>query len=198
MEDHRVVHAAPDRNAQPAQHHQVELDVLADLGDRFIFEQRPHDLGVFGGILLPERHVPRLERLHGERQADDAVVEDVEARGLGVEAEFGVFPDLGNHLPQLRGILHQRVLMGGILGCFELHRLGFGLEFGHGNLLHRRKRHDRVAEQVALARQRSLFRRGRLGAGHLRQLGLRLLARPFGKLLGRREVCQIVYKSFEI
>ena len=198
VENHRVVHAAPDRDAQPSQHHQVELDVLPDLGDLFIPEQRPHDVGVFGGVLLPERHVPRLERLHGKRQADDAVVEDVETRGLGVEAEFGVFPDRGDHLAQLRGILHEDVFVGRRLGRAELHRLGFGLQFGHGNLLRRRQRHDRVSEQVALTHQRSLFRRGRLGAGHLRQLGLRLLARPFGKRLGRREVRQVVHESLEI
>ena len=88
--------------------------------------------------------------------------------------------------------------MGRRLGRPELHRLGFGLKFGHRNLLRRRKRHDGVAEQIALSRQRGLLRRGRLGAGHLRQLGLRLLARTFGKRLGGCEVRQIVHKSLEI
>ena len=198
VEDHRVVHAAPDRDAQPAQHHQVELDVLPDLGDLLILEQRPHDLRILGRILLQERHVPRFERFHGERQPDDAVVEDVETRGLGVETEFGVSADRGDHLAQLRGALHERVFVGRRLGRPELHRLGFGLKFGHGNLLRRRKRHDGVAEQIALSRQRGLLRRGRLGAGHLRQLGLRLLARTFGKRLGGCEVRQIVHKSLEI
>ena len=198
VEDHRVVHAAPDRDAQPAQHHQVELDVLPDLGDLLILEQRPHDLRILGRILLQERHVPRFERFHGERQPDDAVVEDVETRGLGVETEFGVSADRGDHLAQLRGALHERVFVGRRLGRPELHRLGFGLKFGHGNLLRRRKRHDGVAEQIALSRQRGLLRRGRLGAGHLRQLGLRLLTRTFGKRLGGCEVRQIVHKSLEI
>ena len=88
--------------------------------------------------------------------------------------------------------------MGRRLGRPELYRLGFGLKFGHRNLLRRRKRHDGVAEQIALSRQRGLLRRGRLGAGHLRQLGLRLLARTFGKRLGGCEVRQIVHKSLEI
>ena len=198
VEDHRVVHAAPDRDAQPAQHHQVELDVLPDLGDLLILEQRPHDLRILGRILLQERHVPRFERFHGERQPDDAVVEDVETRGLGVETEFGVSADRGDHLAQLRGSFHKRVLVGRRLGRPELYRLGFGLKFGHRNLLRRRKRHDGVAEQIALSRQRGLLRRGRLGAGHLRQLGLRLLARTFGKRLGGCEVRQIVHKSLEI
>ena len=182
VEDHRVVHAAPDRDAQPAQHHQVELDVLPDLGDLLILEQRPHDLRILGRILLQERHVPRFERFHGERQPDDAVVEDVETRGLGVETEFGVSADRGDHLAQLRGALHERVFVGRRLGRPELHRLGFGLKFGHRNLLRRRKRHDGVAEQIALSRQ----------------LGLRLLARTFGKRLGGCEVRQIVHKSLEI
>ena len=198
VEDHRVVHAAPDRDAQPAQHHQVELDVLPDLGDLLILEQRPHDLRILGRILLQERHVPRFERFHGERQPDDAVVEDVETRGLGVETEFGVSADRGDHLAQLRGSFHKRVLVGRRLGRPELYRLGFGLKFGHRNLLRRRKRHDGVAEQIALSRQRGLLRRGRLGAGHLRQLGLRLLTRTFGKRLGGCEVRQIVHKSLEI
>ena len=198
VEDHRVVHAAPDRDAQPAQHHQVELDVLPDLGDLLILEQRPHDLRILGRILLQERHVPRFERFHGERQPDDAVVEDGETRGLGVETEFGVSADRGDHLAQLRGSFHKRVLVGRRLGRPELYRLGFGLKFGHRNLLRRRKRHDGVAEQIALSRQRGLLRRGRLGAGHLRQLGLRLLARTFGKRLGGCEVRQIVHKSLEI
>jgi len=44
--------------------------------------------------------------------ADDAVVEDIEPRGLGVETEFAVFPDLGNHFAQLGGILHKAVIVG--------------------------------------------------------------------------------------
>ncbi len=198
VEDHRVVHAAPDSSAQPAQHHQVELDVLPDLGDLLILEQRPHDLRILRRILLQERHVPRFERFHGERQPDDAVVEDVETRGLGVETEFGVsarprrppraaarqFPQActrgassapsGTASPRLRPEVRPREPP----APQEAARPG--------------RRTD------CPVRQRGLLRRGRLGAGHLRQLGLRLLARTFGKRLGGCEVRQIVHKSLEI
>ena len=88
--------------------------------------------------------------------------------------------------------------MGRGLRRLELHRFGFGLQFGGGNVRRRRHLHDRVAEEVALTDQRGPFRGRRLGAGHLRQLGLRLLARTFGKRLGGCEVRQIVHKSLEI
>ena len=198
VEDHRVVLAAPDRNTQPAQHHQVELDVLADLGDPLILEQRPHDLRIFGRVLLLEGDVPRLERLHGERQADDPVVEDVESGGLRVEAELLVFPDLGDHLAQVRGTLHERVFVGRVLGRRQLHRVGFGLQFGDGNILSLRHLHHGIAEQIALTHQRGFLRRSGLGTGHLRQLSLRLLPGTFGQRLGRREVVKVIHEGLEI
>ena len=154
VEDHRVVLAAPDRNAQPAQHHQVEFDVLADLGDVLILEQRPHDLRILGRVLLFEGDVPCFERLHGERQTDDPVVENVESGGLRVEAELLVLPDLGNHCAQLFGVLDKRIFMGRVLGRRQLHRIGFGLQFGDGNLPDLRHLHHGVAEQIALTRRR--------------------------------------------
>ena len=198
VEDHRVVLAAPDLDPQPAQHHQVELDVLADLGDPLVLEQWPHDLRVFGRVLLFERDIPRFERLHGERQPDDAVVEDVEPGGLRVEAELLIPSDLGDDFAQLRGALDERIFVRRVLSRRQLHRVGLGLQFGDGNLPDLGHLHHGVAEQIALTRQRGFLRRSGLGAGHLRQLGLRLLPGAFGKRLGRREVGQVVHESLEI
>ena len=198
VQDHRIVLAAPDFESQLPQDHQVELDILADLGDPVVFEKRPHDFGVFRRILLLERNVPRFERLHGQRHADDAVVEDVESRRLGVEAELFVFPDFVHHFAQLRGVLHESVVVRRGLRRLELHRFGFGLQFGSGNVRRRRHLHDRVAEEVALTDQRGPFRGRRLGAGHLGQLRLRLLPGTFGQGFGRGEVRQVVHKRLEI
>ena len=197
MEDHRIVLRAPHRQTDTPQHHQIELDVLADLGDPLVLEQRPHDLRIFRRILLLEGNVPRFERLYGQRHADDAVVEDIEPRGLGVETEFAVFPDLGNHFAQLGGILHKAVIVGRGLRRLELHGIGFGLKLGNGNLGGGQLDH-RVAEEIALSDQRRAFGGGGLGPCHLRKLGLRLLAGAFGLLLGGRKVRKVVHKGLEI
>ena len=159
VEDHRIVEAAPDLNAQLPQHHQVELDVLADLGDAFVLEQRADDLRIFTCGLLPEGHVPRLEGLHGQRKAHDPVVEDVESRRLGIEAELLVTAHRGNHLPQMVGTLHERIFVGRGLRRLELHRLGFSLQVGRRNRRRRHRNHG-LTEEVSLSGQRRLLCRG--------------------------------------
>lgn len=79
----------------------------------------------------------------------------------------------------------------------ELHGIGFGLQFGDGNLGGGHVDH-RVAEEVALSDQRRAFGGGGLGPSHLRKLGLRLLAGAFGLLLGGRKVRKVVHKGLEI
>ncbi len=109
VEDHRVVFPAAHRDAQTAEHHVVEFDVLPDFGDRLVFEKRLYDRRQFGRVFFPKRDVPRLVGFHGQRQSYDAVVEDVESRSLRVEAEFGIAFYFGYRVAQLSGCLYQRV-----------------------------------------------------------------------------------------
>ena len=196
VEDHRIVLAPADGHAEPPEHHQVELDILTDLGDPRILEYRTDDLCIFGRALLAEGHVPRLVGFDGERHADDAVVEDVEPRRLGVEAELVPHGELADKLPERFGIAHQQVFVGRILRRAELHRVGSLLQLGNGNRTP--KRFDGLAEEVALPGQRGLFRRRGLRPGHLGQLALLLLTRSVGQRLGGREVGQIVEEGLEV
>ena len=155
VEDHRIVLAPADGHAEPPEHHQVELDVLTDLGDPRILEYRTDDLCIFGRALLAEGHIPRLVGFDGERHADDAVVEDIEPRRLGVEAELIPHGELADKLPERLGITHQQVFVGRVLRRAELHRVGSLLQLGNGNRTP--KRFDGLAEEVALTGQRGLF-----------------------------------------
>ena len=70
VEDHRVVHAAPDRDAQPAQHHQVEFDVLADFRDLLVGKDRTQCRDHTVRVLPVARDIPCLVRFDRDRNSD--------------------------------------------------------------------------------------------------------------------------------
>ena len=187
MEDHRIVKPAANLDPQATEHHQVELDVLPDLGDLFVGEQRPDKGRIFGRIGFIERNIPRLVRTYRERKPHDPVVENVESRRFGIETKLRTGRHFAQNSLQLLRIAHDRIGVGcGLrrgellafrrlfigrrrspVGCRGFPRIGCG------------------GEQISLPRQRSFFSGCGLRTRHLRQLGLGRLTGPFGQRFGR-------------
>ena len=75
--NHRVAGNAGRRHPVPAQDEQIVLDVLIDLLDRGVFEQRTQPAQRLIGIKFriavgaAHRQIPRLARLPGEGVAND-------------------------------------------------------------------------------------------------------------------------------
>ena len=187
MEDHRIVKPAANLDPQASEHHQVELDVLPDLGDLFVGEQRPDKGRIFGRIGFIERNIPRLVRTYRERKPHDPVVENVESRRFGIETKLRTGRHFAQDSLQLLHRTHDRIGVGCGLRRGELlafRRLFIGRRrspvgcrgfpgFGCGS------------EQISLPRQRSFFSGCGLRTRHLRQLGLGRLTGPFGQRFGR-------------
>ena len=187
------------------ENHDVELDVLAYLDAVGVLEQGPHGLGEVGCVLRGEGYVPRLVLAHGERESDDAVVEDVEARGLGIETYLGFGAQTLHYLAQLPDLRNQTVVVGRGCGRGEygirrggrvalvrcVGRIGCGLRRG-GSIL------GGSLEQVSLSGEGLAACRGRLGARHLRQLPLRRLTGCVGGLLGGGHVVYVAGEGREV
>lgn len=58
MEDHRIVKPAANLDPEASEHHQDKDDVLPDLGDLFVSEQRPDKSRIFSRIGFDERNIP--------------------------------------------------------------------------------------------------------------------------------------------
>ena len=201
MEDHRIVLRAPHRQTDTPQHHQIELDVLADLGDRFVLEQRTQQPGILRRRTFVAGHIPGLVRHDGERHAHDAVVEEVETSRLRIETELRITAYLGDHRAQFVGRADDPVVVRRRLRTLHL---GFGrqrirfvdlLIVRHGRC--RRRRRIGRCEEIALPDQRRLLGGSRFGPRHLGQLTLRVLPRPVA-LFERRHVLQIAQEHREI
>ncbi len=201
VEDHRVVLGSPHLDPQAVQHPDVELHVLADLGRRLVLEERAEDRGVLGLLLHGERYVPRRMGLDGERQPHDAVAEEIEARGLGVEAYLLFGRQLPDQPRQLLGLGHQTIVVGRggrrgekrrIISRFE----GCPKALGRERLDALRSLRGR-GEEIALTRQRVPLGRLRLGAGHLGQLPLRILSGRV-RLLGGSHIVDVAQERGEI
>ena len=188
MEDHRIVLRAPHRQTDTPQHHQIELDVLADLGDRFVLEQRTQQPGILRRRTFVAGHIPGLVRHDGERHAHDAVVEEVETSRLRIETELRITAYLGDHRAQFVGRADDPVVVRRRLRTLHL---GFGrqrirfvdlLIVRHGRC--RRRRRIGRCEEIALPDQRRLLGGSRFGPRHLGQLTLRVLPRPVASSSG--------------
>jgi hypothetical protein len=99
--EHRVVAHAGERDAAAQQHVRVVLEVMADLRPLRVLEQRlqprerplPVELVRRAGVIVREGQVRGLAGFNAERDADDAGLHVVEARGFGVEGEEIGFPE---------------------------------------------------------------------------------------------------------
>ncbi len=93
--EHGVVAHALDVDVVVGQHVGIVLQMLAELGQLRILQQRlqrrehPRARQLFGraGIVVRERHIGGDTGLDAERDADDLGIHVVQARGLGVEGE---------------------------------------------------------------------------------------------------------------
>ena len=143
------------------QHEAVVLEVLPDLEDRGVLEQRlqqrpaPPPTGTCsrlavaeveaaGGGAMAERHVAGLARRHRHREADELGLHGIEAGGLGVEGEAAGRARLGDP-------------------GFELRQLGDGLVLRAVDLAPWRHCGASATAACGVARRRAPCRR--LGAG---------------------------------
>ena len=200
MEDHRIVKPAANLDPQASEHHQVELDVLSDLGDLPVGEQRPDKGRIFGRIGFIERNIPRLVRTYRKRKPHDPVVENVESRRFGIKTKLRTGRHFAQNSLQLLRIAHDRIGVGCGLRRGEL--LAFRRLFiGRRRLPVGCRGFPRIGcggEQISLPRQRRLFSRCGLRARDFGQLGLGRLTGPFGQRFGRSQVRQIVQEHPEI
>ena len=107
--DHAVAGHATQHDAAGAQHEQVVLDVLVDLGDLGVFENRPQRSERFGRV---EQRRPRgtaqgevigLAGLPAQGDADDLGVEWREARRFEVDGKALLLAEFGEDRGELLG-----------------------------------------------------------------------------------------------
>ena len=105
---HRVKLLALDRNAERTKEEDIKLHILSHLRNLLVLEQRAQNRGIVALNLVAvalvcavaKWDIPRLVRLYRQREANNSVAKDVEARGLNIKAEAVVLSHLGNNLAQ--------------------------------------------------------------------------------------------------
>src|SRR5207245_1518826 len=123
-EQHSVVEGA-ELDAITAQHDAIVLEVLPDLEDRWVLQERLHQLqrlperdllqvavaeieAAAGAV--PERHVAGSAGCGGEREADELGLHGVEARRLDVEGETAGGTGLGEPRLEPRQLGYRLIL----------------------------------------------------------------------------------------